>query len=134
MPVKLTIDHVGRTANAIAVGPIDLNEVREHLDGERTRGGLPYREFIDATRAKAAFDAADARDIVEMLRRLGRRKALGPTAVVVSDDVSYGMLRMVEILLGDIAAVKPFRAGEELEARQWLENAPIRGNREEDAS
>jgi hypothetical protein len=130
MPVKLTIDHVGKTANAVAVGPIDLNEVREHLDGERIRGGLPYREFIDATRARAAFEAADVRSIVEMLRRLGRQKALGPTAVVVSDDVSYGMLRMVEILLGDIAAVKPFRAGEELEARQWLASAPIRGNRE----
>jgi len=130
MPVKLTIDHVGRTANAVAIGPIAVEDIREHLDGERVRGGLPYREFIDATKARVAFESADARTIVEMLRRLGRQKALGPTAVVVSDDVSYGMLRMLEILLGDIAAVRPFRAGEELEAKQWLASAPIRRNDE----
>jgi hypothetical protein len=47
--------------------------------------------------------------------------------VVVSDDVSYGMLRMLEILLEDIA-VRPFRAGEETEAKQWLASAPIRGD------
>jgi len=134
MPVKLTIDHVGRTANAVAIGPIAVEDIREHLDGERVRGGLPYREFIDATRAKAAFGPADARTIVEMLRTLGREKALGPTAVVVSDDVSYGMLRMLGILLEDIAEVRPFRAGEELEAQKWLAGAPIRGNEGGDAS
>ena len=126
MPVKLTIDHVRRTANAVAIGPIPVEDIREHLDGERARGGLPYREFIDATKARVAFGAADTRTIVEMLRKLGRQKALGPTAVIVSDDVSYGMLRMLEILLEGIAEVRPFRAGEELKARQWLANAPIR--------
>jgi hypothetical protein len=48
--------------------------------------------------------------------------------VVVSDDVSYGMLRLLEILLDDIAAVRPFRAGEEREAKHWLASAPIRRN------
>jgi len=126
MPVKLTIDHVGRTANAVANGAIGVEDIREHLDGERIRGGLPYREFIDATRARAVFGAADVRTIVDLLRSLGRQKALGPTAVVVSDDVTYGMLRMLEILLEDIAAVRPFRASEVLEAKQWLASAPIR--------
>ncbi len=80
------------------------------------------------------FGPADARTIVEMLQKLGRQKALGPTAVVVSDEVSYGMLRMLGILLEDIAEVKPFRAGEELEAKQWLASAAIRGNDGGDAS
>ena len=126
MPFKLTIDHVGRTANASAIGPIDAEEIREHLDGERIRGGLPYREFIDATRARADLSAEDTRDVVALLRKLGRRGALGPTAVLVSDDLTYGMLRMLQALLGDVAEVRPFRAGQEAEAREWLAHAPIR--------
>jgi hypothetical protein len=131
MPIKLSIDHVARTANASAVGPIHFEDIREHLDGERIRGGLPYREFIDATRAIADLSAEDTRSVVDLLRRIGRRGALGPTAVIVSDDLSYGMLRMLQALLGDVAEVRPFRAGEEAEARNWLADAPIRGGEEE---
>lgn len=126
MPIKLSIDHAERTATASAIGTIHVNEIREHLDGERVRGGLPYREFIDATRARPELDAQDTRDLVELLRTMGRRGALGPTAVVVSDDLSYGMLRMLQALLGDVAEVRPFRAGQEAEAREWLARAPIR--------
>jgi len=132
MPLKLSIDHVRRTATASAVGPIAVEDIREHLDGERVRGGLPYREFIDATRAKANFSAEDTRAIVDQLRRLGRKGALGPTAVLVSDDLTYGMLRMLQALLGDVAEVRPFRAGEEAEAKEWLARTPIR-EMEEDA-
>ena len=126
MPIKLSIDHARRTANASAIGPIALADIREHLDGERVRGGLPYREFIDATRAQADISAEDTRAIVEVLRRLGRKGALGPTAVLVSDDLTYGMMRMLQALLGDVAEVRPFRAGQEAEAREWLAHAPIR--------
>ncbi|HZE18882.1 MAG TPA: hypothetical protein VE402_02060, partial [Candidatus Angelobacter sp.] len=69
--------------------------------------------------------------IVETLRRLGRKGALGPTAVLVSNDVTYGMLRMIETLVGDVAAVRPFR--ERAEAEKWLATAPIRGDETHDA-
>lgn len=131
MPVTLSVDHVRKTATATAIGPIAIGDVREHLDAERIRGGLPYREFIDATRATAAISAADAQSIVETLRRLGRKGALGPTAVLVSNDVTYGMLRMIETLVGDVAAVRPFR--ERAEAEKWLAAAPIRGGETHDA-
>ncbi len=126
MPIKLSIDHVARTATASAIGRIHLEDIREHLDGERVRGGLPYREFIDATRAVVDLSAEDTRSIVDLLRRMAGRGALGPTAVIVSDDLSYGMLRMLQTLLGDVAEVRPFRAGQESEARSWLATAPIR--------
>jgi len=126
MPIQLSIDHVARVATASAIGTIGIADIREHLDGERIRGGLPYREFIDATRATTAVSAGDTRSIVDLLRRLGSRGALGPTAVIVSDDLSYGMLRMLQALLADVAEVRPFRAGQEDEAREWLASAPIR--------
>jgi hypothetical protein len=126
MPIKLSIDHVARAATASAIGRIHIEDIREHLDGERVRGGLPYREFIDATRAVVDLSAEDTRSIVDLLRRMASRGALGPTAVIVSDDLSYGMLRMLQTLLGDVAEVRPFRAGQESEARSWLATAPIR--------
>ena len=59
---------------------------------------------------------------VERLRELGRVNALGPTAVVVGNDVSYGILRMLETLVEDFCDVRPFR--NRAEAEGWLETMP----------
>jgi hypothetical protein len=120
MPVTLTIDHDRSEATAVATGPITMADIRSHLESERLQRGLPYREWIDATQATADLSSAEARDVVDILRRLGRESALGPTALLVSNDVTYGMARMVEILLDDVADVRPFRVGEEADAKKWL--------------
>jgi hypothetical protein len=54
-----------------------------------------------------------------MLRWLGERTRLGPTAVVVDSDLAYGIVRMVEILVQDVCLVKPFR--DKLDAELWLD-------------
>ncbi len=86
------------------------------------RRGLPLHEFIDAARATADLSSNDVRAIVERLRQLGRLHALGPTTVVVGDDVSYGILRMLEVLVEDVCDVRPFR--DRAEAEAWLETIP----------
>jgi hypothetical protein len=53
--------------------------------------------------------------LVAWLRWLGERTHLGPTAVLVSNDFQFGMVRMVE----DVCLVRPFR--EKLSAEIWLD-------------
>jgi hypothetical protein len=44
--------------------------------------------------------------------------ALGPTAVVVGDDAAFGMMRMFQMLLEDVALLRPFRVL--ADAEDWL--------------
>ena len=68
---------------------------------------------------------ADVRRIVELLRSLSRESKLGRTAILVSTDYAYGLMRMLEMLVEDVCQIRVFR--EEQEARAWL-NAMSAGN------
>ena len=83
------------------------------------RAAWATHELIDGRAATPTWSSAQAREIVELLTTFGRKSALGPTAVVVADDLAFGMLRMLEILLEDVCIVKPFYDYDT--AEQWLQ-------------
>lgn len=122
MTVTLAVDHVRRLLFVRAEGFITLADIQAHLVEERFVGGLPYRELIDARGYRPAFSADDVREIVALLRRLGKDSRLGPTAIVVDTDDGFGMIRMLEILVEDVCAVRPFRRQDE--AEEWLVDFP----------
>ena len=123
MIVTLGADDASRVLTVIAEGAVDFEEIRAHLLDERADGALGYRELIDARRATPAVTPADVRRVVDLVRSEAHGVALGPTAVVVSNDVAYGMLRMLEILVEDVAAIRPFR--DYREAVKWLASARV---------
>jgi len=118
MPVTHTVDHGKREVNAVAVGNLTLDDLCTHMAKERFDKGLAYPEFIDASGATINLSGTDVRVAVEMLRSLARGGHLGPTAVLVGNDVSFGTLRMLEIQLEGTCAVRPFHT--RLEALRWL--------------
>ena len=120
MGFEIDVDHGTQVVRTAVRGPIRLADVQAHLAEENEARGLGYPELIDATQATAEFNPADARTIVDLMRHLGHKGKLGPTAVIVADDVSYGMCRMLEILLEDVCPLRPFRTGEEGKAERWL--------------
>jgi len=122
VPITYVVDHERREVHAAADGPITLDDIRKHLTAEHRDKALPYRELIEASRATAALSSSDVRATVEILRAYGREGVLGPTAIVVGNDLTYGMLRMLAILLDDVCALEPFRTRQE--AIQFLANAP----------
>jgi hypothetical protein len=93
---------------ATADGPITLSDIKDHLLKERRQNGLVYAELIDARTASPAFSSEEAREIVSLLNVFARDHALGPTAVVVSTDVAFGAMRLIEILTDGICAIRPF--------------------------
>src|SRR5512144_1248955 len=123
MTITLAVDHVRRLLFIRAEGFITLADIQAHLVEERFVGGLPYRELIDARGYRPAFSADDVREIVALLRRLGKDSRLGPTAIVVDTDDGFGMIRMLEILVEDVCAVRPFRRQDE--AEKWLAGFPV---------
>jgi hypothetical protein len=125
MPVTLDVDHQQHITRVIVIGDITIEDIRLHLGEEGKRSGLGYRELIDASRATATFSSEDAQRIVEILKNLGGKGALGPTAIIVSDDLTYGMIRMIGSLLDGICDIRPFRITERRKAEEWLATAPI---------
>lgn len=118
MPITFSIDRQAHRVNTKITGPITLDEVLRHLEEEHYRWGLQCSEFIDATEATAVFSSRDAREIVAEIRKRASEGAFGATAILVADDVTYGMCRMLEILLDDVVELRPFRQREE--AEEWL--------------
>jgi len=123
MPISYSIDRAHRRLFTVAEGPVTFSDIMVHLEKERNDNGLPFMELIDATRATAAFNAADVRRIVDQLRNLGRNNALGPTAILTGDEVSYGMMRMLEMMVADVCDVRPFRSRSK--AEEWLNAIPV---------
>jgi len=122
MPIAFSVDHAHRMVHTVATGSVTSVEILKHLEQERDDRGLGFPELIDATQASVdRISGDDIRRIVDRLRDLSSQQALGPTAIVTRDDVSYGMIRMLETLVDDVADVRPFRSLAEAEG--WL-NAP----------
>jgi len=125
MPITIShIDHEGRRIDAVASGPIHYVDVERHLVEERIVGGFPYKEFIDARDASLLFalSPAEIRQIVSLVRNLAGQERFGSTAVLVSTDFAFGIMRAMEMLLEDAADVRPFQ--EERLARSWLASKP----------
>ena len=118
MPIVLDVDHRNFEVTAIAIGPITFEDVKNHLLMERYFNGLAYKELVDARGSGISWTQSETREIVQLLRELGHGSKLGPTAVLVSDDVAFGIIRMLEALVEDVCEIVPFR--DENEARTWL--------------
>jgi hypothetical protein len=126
MPIIIrVVDHEHNEVEALAFGPIDYAEVEKHLLEERTVEGLAYKEFIDARDAELVFalSPTEIRQIVRLVRSLSQQSKFGPTAVLVSTDFAFGIMRAMEMLLQDVTDVKPFR--HENLARSWLASTSI---------
>jgi hypothetical protein len=116
--IGYSVDAKQRLVTTFAEGMVSVADVREHLSSEQRDSALPFRELIDARHAWIDFSPADVRDIVNLLRSLSLQHFLGPTAVVVSSPVAFGVMRMLETLIEDVCVVRPFR--DFAQAESWV--------------
>lgn len=112
----------GPWIDTVCEGPIHHADIVAHIDAERSRGLLDRPELIDATGATAAFTADEARDLYELVHEIRETQGLGPVAVLVKDDLTYGMVRMLGMLVDRVTPVHPFR--QRAAAINWLEARP----------
>ena len=120
MPIVHTVDHAHGRLSATASGSVTLADILHHLNEERLAAGLGFAEIIDGRTGTVAFSPADLRSLVEVMRELATKHSLGPTAVIVSTDYAYGMMRLLEMLVDDVCKVRPFR--DLADAERWLQD------------
>jgi hypothetical protein len=121
--IGYSVDLEQRLVKTVIEGTITAADVREHLSIEERDSALPFRELIDARHAWIDLSAADVREIVELLRSLSVQHYLGPTAIVVSSPVAFGVMRMLETLVEDLCVIHPFR--DFAEAQIWVRDVCV---------
>lgn len=116
--IGYSVDVKQRLVTTVAEGMVSVADVREHLSSEQKDSALPFRELIDARHTWIDFSPTEVRELVDLLRSLSIQHYLGPTAVVVSSPVAFGVMRMLETLVEDVCVVRPFR--DFTEAESWV--------------
>jgi len=85
---------------------------RSHFDcvGRQTKDGATKALETDARAENVDLTSDEARTIVALVREASVENKFGPAAGIVSTDVKVGVIRMLEALLNDVAAVSPCRS------------------------
>jgi hypothetical protein len=80
------------------MGMLTYEELRYHLTETRALTARGYPELFDATGAEAEMSIAQIQSLSIMSGEMFRRGELGPTAIVVTGRMLFGMTRMYEKL------------------------------------
>lgn len=123
MPLITGVDHKRREVTVRAIGPVSIDDVRQHVQHMKREGGLAYPRIVDSRGAGIPGDPADFQTLANMLRDLSMEGAIGPAAIIVSSDADIEKMRVLEAMLESYCAVKAFRDVEQ--ARAWLASQPI---------
>ena len=121
--IGYSVDAEQRLVTTVAEGAVSAADVRQHLSSEQRDSALPFRELIDARHAWIDLSPAEVREIVDLLRSLSRQHYLGPTAVVVSSPIAFGVMRMLENLVEDVCVVRAFR--DFAQAESWVRDVCV---------
>jgi hypothetical protein len=81
-----------------AEGLLTFHEILRHLNEERKAKGVAFPEVFDATEARTDATGEQVRVVVQRMIDMCRQCAFGPTAVITTNDVVFGMARMLAIL------------------------------------
>jgi hypothetical protein len=120
MPIQYVIDSARQRLLKRAEGLVTFQDISDHLDAEERDHGLGLSELLDARGATTNLTATQVRALVHRAAATLRRTPIGPTAIVATDDVMFGMARMYSLLTErDGVVVEVFRDVES--ASRWLD-------------
>jgi hypothetical protein len=125
MPLITGVDHERREASVVAIGPVSVDDILEHLDHLKREHGLAYPKLVESRGAEVPTGLTDFQKITELTRALSLESPIGPAAVVVSSDADFEALRVLEDMMQSFCEVRSFR--NEPEARAWLRERTAKG-------
>lgn len=119
MPINYLIDKTRGHVRTTVVGPVTVDEILGHLEAARREQALAYTEMIDARGVAPPFlSTGDIWRAASLVRATPLQEGLGPRAVVVDNDATFGLTRMFATLLSGFFPMTVFREPEA--AEQWL--------------
>jgi len=98
VPIRYSVDPINRRLLTYADGVVTFHDINAHLDYEQRNRDLDRPELIDARGAQTTVTGDQVRELVKRAADMLRLVDLGPTAIVTTNDVVYGMARMYSVL------------------------------------
>jgi hypothetical protein len=120
MPISYRIDETRRRIYTRAEGVVTYAELRAHMNAEAGEPAASYSELFDCSGATTDVTPEDVRRLAWERQEVARRQPPGPVAVVATDDLFFGMLRMYDMLTERVRPLRVFRHRQE--AEQWLDD------------
>jgi hypothetical protein len=120
MPIHYAMDPLHRRLLTRADGVVTFRDINAHLDVEQQNRDLEVPELVDARGATTDLTVEQVRHLVRRAAEMVSLFDLGPTAIVTTNDVVYGMARMYSVLAEGQGAVADVFYDIE-SATQWLD-------------
>jgi hypothetical protein len=98
MPIHFHYDRDVGILFTRAEGLLTLDDILRHLNRERSTKGIARPEVFDATQASTDATGEQVRTVLQRMIDMRCQGAFGPTAVITTNDVVFGMARMLAIL------------------------------------
>lgn len=120
MPIHLRIDDVRRRLYTRAEGLVTYAEMRAHVYTELSPEAATYGELVDCSGATTDVTGDEIRQLARERQKVDElQRRPGPVAIVATDNVFFGMLRMFDMLTQRVRPIRVFR--EMRDAVQWLD-------------
>lgn len=119
MPISYYIDAARQRIYTRAEGIITYEELRTHMYSEAGEVAASFSELIDCSSATTEITQEEVRRLAAARRVIAKRQPPGPVAVVATDSVFHGVLRMYEMLTDQVRSFRVFSSARE--AEQWLD-------------
>ena len=125
MPMSYTIDSDAGVISITGEGLLTDSEMIDCVDALRHDPALrpEMNTLSDMRRIEVGFTSAGVEKMVEVMRATEDRRGAAKAAIVVSEDVAFGMARMFESI-ADFSGVHPeFRVFRDIQsAVDWLQS------------
>jgi hypothetical protein len=102
-------------------GDVGLTDVAACIEDVQREPWFPLPTLSDVREATASIPSGEVRAIAGLLRDFSPKLRGVPIAVVVASNVSYGLVRMLGLLVDDVLTIRPFR--DDASALEWLRAA-----------
>jgi hypothetical protein len=112
------VDHDLQRLVTTWVGKILFEDVVEHYQRRDAIGATEYDQLSDLRDARVSISTAQVERLAAGILRKAKTCKLGRVAIVVSDDVSFGMSRMFSTMVAPDYTANVFRSY--AEAMEWL--------------
>jgi hypothetical protein len=126
MAVTYRIDQVKRRIHTRCIGPVTLDEVRQHFADLAGDPACPERldVLLDLSETTSLPTSDQLSAVTTEVARVRPRVQFDGCAIIASQDALFGMARMFEVFAENyFGATRVFRTMDE--GTRWLELAPI---------
>jgi hypothetical protein len=120
VPITYVLDRLRHRVTARAVGIVTYPDVLAHLGAKARDHAGGYDELFDATGATTDLTADQVRALVAGAAASRREGRCGAAAIVATNDVAFGMSRMLAILC-EVVRVPAEVFRDVVGAEEWLD-------------